>query len=358
MALRKILSLLPAVILPLMGTAPATAPRPPKVSICMPVYNVESWLPAALDSVLGQSLRDIEIICVDDGSTDGSLAILKKYAAKDPRIKVLENVKNRGTLYARVRAALATEGDYVLWLDPDDEMFPDAARLAYEKAEETGADAVLMLVRDVCRKGGEATVRAWKLDLGAIHRPQDGKEMLLHLAHIRQFLWVLWDKLWRGENIRATARELLPFAEKHHICRGGDLLIYWYAAKNTNSYVVLPYVSHRYYIDRGTASGNGKTKLEAGKKFVNDATLVFEKILADDRELFEMLEVENVFWYYTPSVLRTAASLPRKEGQTLFDSYLAVFPPKIAKNILEFAERFNPQWYGAWRAAKMFSFAE
>ncbi|MDR0340506.1 MAG: glycosyltransferase, partial [Puniceicoccales bacterium] len=82
-----------------------------KVSICIPVYNVEPWLPAALDSACNQTLKDIEIICVDDGSTDGSLAILKSYAEKDRRIKVLENGTNRGTLYARIRAALATDGD-------------------------------------------------------------------------------------------------------------------------------------------------------------------------------------------------------------------------------------------------------
>ena len=59
----------------------------PKVSIIMPVYNVEAYLRQCLDSVVNQTLRDIEIICVDDGSMDGSAAILQEYASKDSRVK-------------------------------------------------------------------------------------------------------------------------------------------------------------------------------------------------------------------------------------------------------------------------------
>jgi cellulose synthase/poly-beta-1,6-N-acetylglucosamine synthase-like glycosyltransferase len=82
--------------------------RSPKVSICIPVYNVEPYLAAALNSALGQTLEDIEVICVDDGSTDGSLAILKSYAAKDPRLHVVENksIRRRG-----IRCRLSGNGE-------------------------------------------------------------------------------------------------------------------------------------------------------------------------------------------------------------------------------------------------------
>ncbi|MDR0678737.1 MAG: glycosyltransferase, partial [Puniceicoccales bacterium] len=90
-------------LLPFLGVFSFSAAVSPPVSICIPVYNVEPWLPAALDSACNQTLKDIEIICVDDGSTDGSLAILKSYAQKYPRIKVLENGQNRGLLFTRIR---------------------------------------------------------------------------------------------------------------------------------------------------------------------------------------------------------------------------------------------------------------
>ena len=67
----------------------------PKVSVVVPVYNVEQYLRQCLDSLINQTLKDIEIICVNDGSTDGSLDILKEYAEKDGRIKVIDQ-KNQG----------------------------------------------------------------------------------------------------------------------------------------------------------------------------------------------------------------------------------------------------------------------
>jgi len=64
-----------------------------KVSVILPVYNVSDYLRQCMDSIVGQTLKDIEIICVDDGSTDDSLAILKEYEAKDQRVKVIQQAK-------------------------------------------------------------------------------------------------------------------------------------------------------------------------------------------------------------------------------------------------------------------------
>ena len=71
-------------------------PSKPKISVLMPVYNVEKYLRASIDSVLNQTLSDIELICVDDASTDGSADILREYAAKDPRVKLVFHKKNSG----------------------------------------------------------------------------------------------------------------------------------------------------------------------------------------------------------------------------------------------------------------------
>ncbi|MDR2664219.1 MAG: glycosyltransferase family 2 protein [Puniceicoccales bacterium] len=344
--MRKLLGLLSLVLPSALGAAP------PKVSICVPVYNVESYVAAALGSALNQTLSDIEIVCVDDGSTDGSLAILREYAAKDSRIKILENGKNRGLLYTRMRSILESSGVYVLCLDSDDELFPDAARLAYEKAEETGADAVLTLMLEADGNGALGNIQPWKLGWDATDRPRDGRELLLRIANARGFVWTIWDKLWRGENIRAVAEQLMPFAEKHHVYLLEDFLGYWYAVKNTKSYVVLPYVSHRYYIDRGIAKKN-KNTAEMSKKFNADAALVVGKILADDRELVEVLGVENILRHHTTSVFRCAVSLPREEGWASFGNYLAAFPPDMAGDVERAMERYDPRWYGSWRAAKI-----
>lgn len=88
-------------------------------SLIIPVYNVEKYLNDCLDSVLNQTFQDWEAICVDDGSTDGSLVILAEYSAKDTRIKVIQQ-KNSGTATARNTGLNKANGDYILFLDSDD----------------------------------------------------------------------------------------------------------------------------------------------------------------------------------------------------------------------------------------------
>lgn len=97
-------------------------------SVIIPVYNVESYLRACLDSLLVQSFSDWETICVNDGSTDGSAAILEEYVAKDNRIKVISQ-SNSGTATARNTGLRAAQGDYIFFLDSDDWIEPDSLRL-------------------------------------------------------------------------------------------------------------------------------------------------------------------------------------------------------------------------------------
>jgi len=91
----------------------------PLISVIVPVYNVEKYLPQCLDSVIGQTYENLEIICVNDGSTDKSLDILREYERKDSRIKVIDK-KNEGVSIARNTGLDAARGEYVHFLDSDD----------------------------------------------------------------------------------------------------------------------------------------------------------------------------------------------------------------------------------------------
>ena len=97
----------------------------PKISVIVPVFNMERYLRAALDSALAQTLREIEIICVDDGSTDSSPAVLAEYAARDSRVRVITQ-ENAGVGPARNVGIRAARGEFVAFLDPDD-LLPDAS---------------------------------------------------------------------------------------------------------------------------------------------------------------------------------------------------------------------------------------
>ena len=99
----------------------------PKVSVIVPVYNVERYLGECLDSVLGQTMKDIEVICVDDGSTDGSVKILAEYAAKDARVKVMRQ-DNAGSGAARNLGIGVAKGKFLAFMDSDD-LYPAADTL-------------------------------------------------------------------------------------------------------------------------------------------------------------------------------------------------------------------------------------
>ncbi len=114
-----------------------------KVSIIIPVYNVENYLQECLDSVTNQTLKEIEIICVNDASTDNSLAVLKKYLALDKQMTVISHSYRQGIGSARNTGLQYASGEYILFLDADDYLLDQAAvEKLYNKALETKAQIV------------------------------------------------------------------------------------------------------------------------------------------------------------------------------------------------------------------------
>ena len=113
----------------------------PKISVIIPVYNTERYLSRCLDSLIHQTFSDIEIICVDDGSTDGSWDILQKYAKNDKRI-VLIRQKNSGIGAARNKAIPLAHGKYITFVDSDDFLVENALEKMYQVAEKNSAQVV------------------------------------------------------------------------------------------------------------------------------------------------------------------------------------------------------------------------
>ena len=113
----------------------------PKVSIIIPVYKVEKYLPACLDSVLAQTFTDWEAICVNDGSPDNCGKILEEYASKEKRIKIITQ-NNQGVAKARNSALEHAEGKYLCFLDADDELASTFLEKMYHQIDSTDADIV------------------------------------------------------------------------------------------------------------------------------------------------------------------------------------------------------------------------
>ena len=111
----------------------------PVISVIIPVYNAEKYLEKCLNSVIKQTLKDIEIICINDGSTDGSLNILQKYSEKDKRFIIIDQ-KNSGQSVARNKGLSVAKGEFIGFVDSDDWIDDDFYEKLYDAAIEYKAD--------------------------------------------------------------------------------------------------------------------------------------------------------------------------------------------------------------------------
>ena len=116
--------------------------RPVKVSVIIPVYNVEAYLPFAMQSCIDQTLRDVEFICVNDGSTDNSLAVLNKYAMLDDRIIIIDK-PNGGVSSARNTGLKVATGKWIMFLDPDDYLETHACERVVKESESSETDIIV-----------------------------------------------------------------------------------------------------------------------------------------------------------------------------------------------------------------------
>ncbi|MDE5413783.1 glycosyltransferase [Alkalihalobacterium chitinilyticum] len=182
----------------------------PKVSIIMPVYNVESYLERCMASLQVQTLSDIEMIAVNDGSTDRSLDILNEYASKDQRIKVIDQ-ENGGVSSARNAGLEAARGDYIGFVDPDDWIDKEMYEVLYETAVIESADIVMCsyirefgshsrekqfnLPAKVSYKGHEVQQNVMRRLVGPLNEEVANPELL--------DAWgTVWSKLYRAEIIK------------------------------------------------------------------------------------------------------------------------------------------------------------
>jgi glycosyltransferase involved in cell wall biosynthesis len=134
-----------------------------KVSVIIPVYNVERYLMECLDSICGQALRDIEIICVNDGSTDGSAKILAAYRKKDQRLKVITQ-ENKGQSAARNAGLSAASGKYLYFMDSDDILKPNALTVLTKKSDRDKLDVLYFDAAVIFANKKTAKRRQWYAD--------------------------------------------------------------------------------------------------------------------------------------------------------------------------------------------------
>lgn len=203
----------------------------PKVSCIVPVYNVEKYLRRCLDSLLSQTITDYEIICVNDCSPDGSLAILEEYRKKYPdKLRILQNVENMGQGRSRARAILEAKGEYICFVDSDDYIKSDYMETYLTEMEKGDFDFVIGgYIRDVEGKFQECLV-------------SDSDWSILTYT-------VAWGKLFHRSFLVENA---IDFSDKR---QGEDVYFSLRVYYHCEHYKVIPYAGYYYYLNRNSTTG-------------------------------------------------------------------------------------------------------
>lgn len=209
-----------------------------RVSVVVPVYNVEAYLRECLESVATQSFKDLEVIMVDDGSTDGSVAICEEYAARDERFTLVRQ-PNGGLGNARNNGARAATGEFLAFLDSDDRLARHALRLMVRSLDRTGSDFATGNVYRFNR-GGESqapfVARAFGKPRPATHITKFRGLLVDRIAPNKLFRREFWDKHGFAFPEGVVHEDIPVILPAHFLAKSVDVIsepVYYYRLRET-----------------------------------------------------------------------------------------------------------------------------
>ena len=256
-----------------------------KVSVIIPVFNVEKYLDKCLESLVNQTLKEIEIICVDDGSTDNSMQILKKYESEYSNVIVVSQ-ENAGAGAARNNGLRIAKGEYLSFLDSDDFFEVNMLEEAYEKAVADKADMVVFKSDQYYEDSDEFKQVTWTLRYKKIppYMPFAHRQMTDNVFKV--FVGWAWDKLFRTEFVK---EHNLLFQEQR---TSNDMLFVFAATVLAKRITVVPEDKVLAHQRRNNSSSLSNTREKSWQCFYNALNALKKRL--EDEGIFEELEQDYV----------------------------------------------------------------
>lgn len=298
-----------------------------EVSLILCGYNAESTMEKSLDSAVAQTLDSLEILCINDGSTDRTSEIFHSYAGKDSRIKVIDHPVNKGLLAARQTGVNHASGKYIMFLDLDDALVPEACLELAGKMDETGSDLIqfdteLTFATEELRLAQEKAASVYF----ALKRTKmlcDSDDIIKACFLEKEFPWNVWSKIYKTR----LARQVYSFVpEKKKVVMAEDAFAFFLAASMANKLV---FVNKKYYVYSIGVGVSGNTDLRKTEESLD----VFYRLIKPYADK------------YSTAVGRQAAENLGKEFRQcmiyklslgdLIDSYQVALPREIGKFGLE-----------------------
>lgn len=262
----------------------------PFFSIVMPVYNVEAYLPQAIESVLSQSFTDFELILVDDCSPESSGEICDEYARRDSRIQVLHLPKNGGLSNARNQGMNSAVGTYITFMDSDDYVSDTLLQSVYDSLQENQADIVVFgLIEDYFSPNG-TLINSYSVSYGTDLYIRDKAELQREVIELERktLLGYAWNKFYRFDKIKDSGLEFLKITLIEDILFN---LAFISDAEKMNVLSITPY----HYMKRADCS--------LTNKFVKDYYILHR------RRVYELLALYKSWDMCTPQVCTALADI-------------------------------------------------
>lgn len=188
------------------------------VSVIIPVYNSEKYLDACLRSVERQSLREIEILCVDNASTDDSAAIINGYCSRDERFVYIRNECNRGQAYSRNVGLEKAQGTYICFVDSDDMMCDGALLDLYKHMEKENLDGILFNADVINEAGMKNSDTHMPLRPFSYFGVSNGKKVFSVLVEKGEYSAVVWRQFWRKNYLELYGIRFFEMGAPHEDC--------------------------------------------------------------------------------------------------------------------------------------------
>ena len=218
----------------------------PKISIIIPVYNREQYILRILRSIQNQSMKDFEIIFVDDFSDDSSVNLIKNYQKEDERIILIEHSKNEGTLITRNDGVLKAKAEYIMFADSDDILLPNILKESYEIAKKGNYEIILF---SIFKRSLRGKYYKYKYIYGrkkVIYQPELSSFMYYGKGYLKQIDFHLVGKLIKKDVFIRAMNSISDYYLKNHMCVNEDGLMNFMLLKKANSLKYIHFFGYIY----------------------------------------------------------------------------------------------------------------
>ncbi len=250
----------------------------PMVSVIIPVYNTGIYLNDCLKSVVNQSLHDIEIVCVDDNSSDNSVQLLEEYSKQDSRFLIIKHDNNCGLLKTRGDGVKAASGKYIIFLDSDDSVELDTCEKLSSLMEKTGCDIIQFGTNVIPHDGTDPSLTSHYIQFLKPYKKTLTGDKIFEYQFGGTANWHIWNKIYRAE----ICKKSYDLARQQYMIVSDDLYISFYCMYLAKKMRGVSEKYYNYHIGRGyTNSNNTKINqiktISSNSWFITDCMVFLKK---------------------------------------------------------------------------------